>query len=624
MATTDPVAEVDVPVLVIGGSLVGLATSMFLAQHGVDVLSVEKHHGTAIHPRAGYFHLRTIELMRVAGIEARVRGGRRWSSTSPMAGSTRSRPLAGKEIASYIPNINAGRRRTSARLAGCSCRNRCSSRSCSSGPRARRPLRVLHRAGLAASRTRRRDGDGPRRPRRRRAHDPGAVPRRLRRQPQPDPREPRHRRCGATGCSRGASRSTSAPTARSAAGPEPGRDLRHQPAAARLLPAWRRPGSAGFLVVFTVGDINEPGARFVADIVHRRDRRADGPRARSATPTSRSTSRTSTSGAPSPTSRTRSRPAGCSWPATPPTPCRPPAASAATPASRTPTTWPGSSRSCCKGQAGPALLDTLRRRAPARRRAGGRAGLQPLRDCGPTPISALEGMHEAIPDMHVEFNRYRSTAVVPDADYVDDGAPDIDPRQSLRPSRHPGAARRADARRQDDLDPRPVHGRLRADGRARRRGVGRCRRSGDLGRWCRSVSYTVGPNDGDFCAAYGVGPSGAIVGPSRRLCSLAGAGSHTRCGRPRDRRDASGARPDVTAARVRRVRAGILAIWRRNKRGGRSILATLVGYFLVGIIILVLFHAVVGTVLWLFRTVVIIVLLLGLVTLYFRLKSPDD
>ncbi|HEY0518687.1 MAG TPA: FAD-dependent monooxygenase, partial [Ilumatobacteraceae bacterium] len=57
----------DVPVLVIGGSLVGLATSMFLAQHGVEVFSVEKHHGTAIHPRAGYFQLRTIELMRVAG-----------------------------------------------------------------------------------------------------------------------------------------------------------------------------------------------------------------------------------------------------------------------------------------------------------------------------------------------------------------------------------------------------------------------------------------------------------------------------------------------------------------------------------------------------------------------------
>ncbi len=61
--------DADVPVLVVGGSIVGLASAMFLAQHGVETLSVEKHDGTAIHPRAGYFQLRTIELMRIAGIE---------------------------------------------------------------------------------------------------------------------------------------------------------------------------------------------------------------------------------------------------------------------------------------------------------------------------------------------------------------------------------------------------------------------------------------------------------------------------------------------------------------------------------------------------------------------------
>ena len=83
-------ADIDVPVLVIGGSLVGLATSMFLAQHGVEVLSVEKHYGTAIHPRAGYFQLRTIELMRVPA--SRIGCARpRWSSTSQTVASTRSR-----------------------------------------------------------------------------------------------------------------------------------------------------------------------------------------------------------------------------------------------------------------------------------------------------------------------------------------------------------------------------------------------------------------------------------------------------------------------------------------------------------------------------------------------------
>jgi uncharacterized membrane protein YdjX (TVP38/TMEM64 family) len=61
-----------------------------------------------------------------------------------------------------------------------------------------------------------------------------------------------------------------------------------------------------------------------------------------------------------------------------------------------------------------------------------------------------------------------------------------------------------------------------------------------------------------------------------------------------------------------------------EQSGGRSLLATIVGYCLVAVIILVLFHAVVGTVLWLFRTVVLIVVIVGLIALYLRLKSPPD
>jgi len=65
-------AQTEVPVLIVGGSLVGLSASMFLGLHGIPCLSVEKHRQTAIHPRAGYFQLRTLELMRIAGIEDRV------------------------------------------------------------------------------------------------------------------------------------------------------------------------------------------------------------------------------------------------------------------------------------------------------------------------------------------------------------------------------------------------------------------------------------------------------------------------------------------------------------------------------------------------------------------------
>lgn len=97
----------EVPVLVIGGSLVGLATSMFLGTHAVPCLSVEKHRGTAIHPRAGYFQLRTLELMRAAGIDDRVIKAAH-ELYDPNGGLNAVETLAGREIANYIPDINQG------------------------------------------------------------------------------------------------------------------------------------------------------------------------------------------------------------------------------------------------------------------------------------------------------------------------------------------------------------------------------------------------------------------------------------------------------------------------------------------------------------------------------------
>ncbi|MFJ9541104.1 FAD-dependent oxidoreductase [Streptomyces sp. NPDC101225] len=58
-----------VPVLVVGGSLVGLSTSLFLGRLGVRHLLVERHSGTSIHPRGRGNNVRTMELFRVAGTE---------------------------------------------------------------------------------------------------------------------------------------------------------------------------------------------------------------------------------------------------------------------------------------------------------------------------------------------------------------------------------------------------------------------------------------------------------------------------------------------------------------------------------------------------------------------------
>ncbi|MET9382866.1 FAD-dependent monooxygenase [Streptomyces sp. NPDC002928] len=67
--------EVDhhVPVLVVGGSLVGLSASLFLGRLGVPHLVVEKHSGTSMHPRGRGNNVRTMELFRVAGAEQRIR-----------------------------------------------------------------------------------------------------------------------------------------------------------------------------------------------------------------------------------------------------------------------------------------------------------------------------------------------------------------------------------------------------------------------------------------------------------------------------------------------------------------------------------------------------------------------
>jgi 2-polyprenyl-6-methoxyphenol hydroxylase-like FAD-dependent oxidoreductase len=97
----------EVPVLIVGGSLVGLSAALFLRWHGVDVLAVERHAGTAIQARAGHFHLRTVEILRSAGLEDAVRR-RSEEQYPPDGGINNVESLAGREIANYFPNLNAG------------------------------------------------------------------------------------------------------------------------------------------------------------------------------------------------------------------------------------------------------------------------------------------------------------------------------------------------------------------------------------------------------------------------------------------------------------------------------------------------------------------------------------
>jgi 2-polyprenyl-6-methoxyphenol hydroxylase-like FAD-dependent oxidoreductase len=101
------VTEVEVPVLIAGGSLVGMSTALLLGHHGIRSMAVERHRGTAIHPRAAQISQRTMEIFRWVGVEPVVR--RRSEEQFVQDGAIMAvETLAGKEIAYYIANLNEG------------------------------------------------------------------------------------------------------------------------------------------------------------------------------------------------------------------------------------------------------------------------------------------------------------------------------------------------------------------------------------------------------------------------------------------------------------------------------------------------------------------------------------
>jgi 2-polyprenyl-6-methoxyphenol hydroxylase-like FAD-dependent oxidoreductase len=99
--------DTEVPVLLAGGGLVGLSTAMFLAQHGISSLAVERLRRGSQLPRAAFFHMRTLELFRSAGIEDEVRA-RSLEEFEPEGSIVLMDTLAGKVLASFVPGLNEG------------------------------------------------------------------------------------------------------------------------------------------------------------------------------------------------------------------------------------------------------------------------------------------------------------------------------------------------------------------------------------------------------------------------------------------------------------------------------------------------------------------------------------
>src|SRR5262245_60197983 len=102
-----PMHDEHVPVLIVGGSLVGLATSLFLAHHRVPSLLVERHATTTRHPRAWGFNPRTMEVLATAGLTDAVRRAEADGipRTAIDGGLLKCESLAGAEIVWIQPRL---------------------------------------------------------------------------------------------------------------------------------------------------------------------------------------------------------------------------------------------------------------------------------------------------------------------------------------------------------------------------------------------------------------------------------------------------------------------------------------------------------------------------------------
>ncbi|MGC4994525.1 FAD-dependent monooxygenase [Nocardia salmonicida] len=100
-----------IPVVIVGGGLVGMASACFLAQHGIRCLVVEKRQTLSSQPRSRGINPRTMELMRELGVDATIRTSASAIAMRSNAGIIAMESLAGKDLGAlqdrYLINIDA-------------------------------------------------------------------------------------------------------------------------------------------------------------------------------------------------------------------------------------------------------------------------------------------------------------------------------------------------------------------------------------------------------------------------------------------------------------------------------------------------------------------------------------
>jgi len=99
--------EDEAPVLIAGGGLTGLAAAAFLAQQGIRSIAIERLKDSSPLPRAAFFHMRTIEMFRGLGIEARVREESA-KEFIPDGALVAMDCVSGRKLADIISNLNEG------------------------------------------------------------------------------------------------------------------------------------------------------------------------------------------------------------------------------------------------------------------------------------------------------------------------------------------------------------------------------------------------------------------------------------------------------------------------------------------------------------------------------------
>jgi putative polyketide hydroxylase len=118
--TQEPlVSRSHFPVLVVGGGLAGLSTALLLAWRGIKPLLVERHASTSLHPRARTVNFRSMELLRVTGIEEELyeAGGNSFADVAMVI----AKSVTGEVLQTLFPrgDVNAQAKGfTPARLSG--------------------------------------------------------------------------------------------------------------------------------------------------------------------------------------------------------------------------------------------------------------------------------------------------------------------------------------------------------------------------------------------------------------------------------------------------------------------------------------------------------------------------